>query len=169
MYFLVKPRFPVSQALTTPRRDVSFLKNPLFWIFSASNIFQCLGYFIPGIYLPSYASDLGLTPVQSTAVLSFFNLASVAGQIGLGTLVDRRGILVPLSFSTGVAALSVGALGSQQESFTSCSFRYLIWVYGERLQCTLGEILSGDCERRPAHTANGVEPVCLRTVIQNFV
>jgi MFS family permease len=99
------------------RLDLSFLKNPIFLIVGFSNILQGLGFFIPGIFLPSYASDLAMTSLQSTLVLSMFNLASIFGQIIVGLLSDRFGAMPPLLYSTLIGAGSVCFLWGFSKSF----------------------------------------------------
>jgi predicted MFS family arabinose efflux permease len=115
--FLVKGRLPVNQVTISRRLDLKFLKNPLFLFMAFSNLLQGLGYFIPGIYLPSYASDLSMSPIQSTLVLSVLNLASVVGQILAGYLADRWGSMPPLFLSTFVGAWSVVLLWGFSKSF----------------------------------------------------
>lgn len=49
------------------------LMNRRFWLFMAANACQGLGYFIPGLYIPSYAQSLKLTTTQGSAALAAMN------------------------------------------------------------------------------------------------
>ncbi|KAI5809734.1 major facilitator superfamily domain-containing protein [Peziza echinospora] len=122
--FFIKPRLPPSAYQTPAGRSrrkaaisFSFMKSPLFLVLAFSNFFQGLGYFLPGIYLPSYALDLSLPRIESTVVLSIFNLASVFGQIGLGFLSDRFDVHYVLFYSTSVSALAVYLLWGMSKNF----------------------------------------------------
>ncbi|KAJ8111841.1 hypothetical protein OPT61_g5660 [Boeremia exigua] len=59
LYRFLKPRLPVSQ--TTNRRafDLSFLTKKSFLLLQLGNILEGFGYFVPSIYLPTYAKSLG--------------------------------------------------------------------------------------------------------------
>jgi MFS family permease len=48
-----------------------------------------MGYFLPTIYLPSYARSLGASNIESSLTVMLFNLASVFGCVIMGSLVDR--------------------------------------------------------------------------------
>lgn len=84
LYF-VRPRVPVArnlrQAAGLPRHsrkiDLVFLKRNTFWAFICANLFLSLGTFIPTIYLPSYAADLGLSKTFGTLLVSMMNGQSV--------------------------------------------------------------------------------------------
>lgn len=85
LLFFIKPRIPVSRY----RRPLSFtfLRLPTFWIYSMDNVMESLGFFIPAIYLPSYARTLGLSTISGSVAVSLFNAASVLGALILGHLV----------------------------------------------------------------------------------
>ena len=73
-----------------------------------------MGYFFPSIYLPSYASSIGLGPTAGALLLALFGLAQVLGQLSFGFLFDGRlplHFLVFLSrFMSAVAALTLWGL-----------------------------------------------------------
>ncbi len=107
LLYYVKPRLPVSPATHARPVNFHFLKTSTFWILQAGNIIQGLGYFIPNIYLPTYARSLGLSPVAGTVTVSLFNTTSVFGQIILGSLIDRVHVTTVVLISTVGATLSV--------------------------------------------------------------
>ncbi|KAF2100280.1 MFS general substrate transporter [Rhizodiscina lignyota] len=110
MMLLVKPRIPLtlSSSETTMRRfDWRFVLTPAFIIFQIQNIFQGMGYFIPGIYLPSYAHSLGMSKSATTATIALLNSMGVFGCISAGLLIDRLHVAtVQVVFALG-SALSV--------------------------------------------------------------
>ncbi|KAG8993540.1 hypothetical protein FRB90_000671, partial [Tulasnella sp. 427] len=68
-----KPRLPVAQATASATLDKSFLKSQVFWILFISNTLQGFAHFLPGIYLPSFASDLKLSTTSGTIALALMN------------------------------------------------------------------------------------------------
>lgn len=68
---------------------------------------ESLGYFIPGIYLPTFARSLGLSPAIGTLLVALVNASGVVSTIGMGMLVDRFHVTtVALLCSVG-ASISV--------------------------------------------------------------
>ncbi|KAI5357336.1 putative major facilitator superfamily, MFS transporter superfamily [Septoria linicola] len=104
----LKGRFPHSSTeITAPSRtDWTFLKAPLFWIFSASNFAMGLGYFFPSIYLPSYATSNGMNATQGALLLTVMSISQVLGQFSFGYLSDKNRI--PLNFLVSTSALVAG-------------------------------------------------------------
>tara|TARA_R110002003_G_scaffold1048_20_gene22349 strand:- start:7281 stop:8660 length:1380 start_codon:yes stop_codon:yes gene_type:complete len=72
------------------RTDWSFLKKQLFWIYSASNLLMGLGYFFPSLYVPSYASSIGLGTTKGAMLLALMSVSQVAGQLTFGYLSDKK-------------------------------------------------------------------------------
>lgn len=107
LLYYVKPRIPVSAATHARGLDFTFLKTCTFWMLQAGNILESLGFFIPNIYLPTYARSLGLSPVAGTVTVSLFNTTSVFGQVILGSLTDRVHVTTVILISTIGATLSV--------------------------------------------------------------
>lgn len=91
---LLKGRVPHrrhhQQPNPSPRTDWSFLKSSLFWIYSVSNLLMGLGYFFPSLYLPSYATDLGLGVTKGALLLTVMSISQVAGQFTFGYLSDKK-------------------------------------------------------------------------------
>lgn len=92
---------------TTLRTDWTFLKKPLFWIYSLSNLLMGLGYFYPSLYLPSYASSIGLSRSNGALLLTLMSVAQVPGQFLMGYLSDGKlSLNTLLTISLLVAATS---------------------------------------------------------------
>ncbi|RFU26217.1 hypothetical protein B7463_g10120, partial [Scytalidium lignicola] len=107
--FYVKPRIPLNSYSATTRRRTSwaFLKRPVFLVLQASNILESFGFFVPGVYLPSYARTLGMSTLAGSSSIVLLNATSVLGQIGLGYLIDRLHVTTVIMISTVGATLSV--------------------------------------------------------------
>jgi Cu2+-exporting ATPase len=102
---LLKGRLPPSERANIPKINWAFFRNPLFWLYSVSNLLQGFGYFFPSLYLPSYASSLRLGDKSGAILLALMSVFQVGGQFVFGSLSDRK---VPLNVlacaSTIVAA-----------------------------------------------------------------
>ncbi|KAF6806044.1 MFS monocarboxylate [Colletotrichum sojae] len=108
---LLKGRLPPSLQSTSTRMNWGFLRDPLFWVFSLSNIAQGLGYFFPSLYLPSYAASIGLRGTEGALLLALMSISQVAGQLTFGSLTDRKVSLEVLTtVSTIISATSAFAL-----------------------------------------------------------
>lgn len=108
---LIKPRLPPSHHSTLRMFDISFLKQPLFYCFALSNLLQGFAYYIPGLYLPTFASALGLPGTMGALLLAANNLASVLGQVSFGYASDRiSNVLILVFTSTSVSAIAAFTL-----------------------------------------------------------
>ncbi|KAF2148596.1 MFS general substrate transporter [Myriangium duriaei CBS 260.36] len=106
---LLKGRLPSSANSEAAQVDWKFLSNPLFWIYSTSNVLQGLGYFVPSLYIPLYATTLGSTNQQGALLLTLMSVSQTLGQFLFGYLSDRKLSLDMLigtsTVITGVATL----------------------------------------------------------------
>lgn len=111
----LKGRLPSSAHGHAARTDWGFARNPLFWIYSASNVLQGLGYFFPSLYLPSYATAVGLSNRQGALLLALMSVSQVVGQLTFGLLSDRKlslNILAVVSCAiSATAALTLWGFG----------------------------------------------------------
>ncbi|KAF8241769.1 MFS general substrate transporter [Wilcoxina mikolae CBS 423.85] len=104
----VKTHIPLSPTSTSRTISLKFLLTPTFWALQTSNIFEGLGFFLPPLYLPTYAmTTLSLPPQTSSLLLSILNASSVPGQIFIGALSDRVHISTVLLVSAVGTTLSV--------------------------------------------------------------
>ncbi|KAK4442132.1 MFS general substrate transporter, partial [Podospora aff. communis PSN243] len=85
-------RAPAKAQLSAPRilnkMDRSVFRQIGFTAMTLSNVFQGLVYSIPAVFLPVYASAVGLSSIQGTVILSVTNFAITVGQLGTGYLAD---------------------------------------------------------------------------------
>jgi MFS family permease len=108
---LLKGRLPPSEQSTAGRTDWGCLRKPLFWVYCISNVIQGLGYFFPSLYLPSYATSIGLGPSRGALLLALLSISQVLGQISFGYLSDRRfNLNLLIMISTLVSAIASLAL-----------------------------------------------------------
>jgi predicted MFS family arabinose efflux permease len=103
---MLKGRLPIAEQSALGRTDWTFVKKPLFWIYSISNVMQGLGYFFPSLYLPSYAASIGLSAFQGALLLGLMSVSQIVGQFTFGYLSDRR---VPLNILITISLLVASA------------------------------------------------------------
>jgi len=93
---------------TQPRTDWGFLTTGQFWIYPLSNLVQGIAYFFPGLYLPSYASSIGLSSRQGALLVAIMGTAQVAGQMSFGYLSDKKVSLnLLITVSTAMSSIAV--------------------------------------------------------------
>jgi MFS family permease len=96
------------------RTDWNFLEKPLFWIYMLSNVFMGMGYFFPALYLPSYASLLGLSSTKGALLLTLMSIAQVLGQFTFGYVSDKKvpinGLIVASSSIAAIITFSLWGL-----------------------------------------------------------
>ncbi|KAJ6582785.1 MFS general substrate transporter [Mycena sp. CBHHK59/15] len=92
---LVKGRLPQTRVRVhgpMPRGGVGrrdWARHKSFWIFLAVNTLQGFAYFVPIVYLPTFARDLHLSSSNSALTLAMLNAASVIGRLSMGFLSDK--------------------------------------------------------------------------------
>ncbi|GAA5834570.1 hypothetical protein JCM9279_004356 [Rhodotorula babjevae] len=79
-------RAPQPEKVTAKR----MLKNVKLWVFLAANIGQAFGYFVTLLYLPTYASAVGLSGAEGSALLAAVNGACVLSRVAMGVLSDKH-------------------------------------------------------------------------------
>ncbi|KAF5337663.1 hypothetical protein D9758_013025 [Tetrapyrgos nigripes] len=128
----LRPRLPVKNV--DHRRSWSnsgyfrFLYIRTFWILISATVFQSLGNFIPFLFLPSFASELGLSTTSGTLAVSLVNGASAPGMIFLGWLSDKYDLRIAMVISSLGSSLSVFLLWGM--SGTLAVYIIFACVYG---------------------------------------
>ncbi|KAJ5463253.1 hypothetical protein N7475_008197 [Penicillium sp. IBT 31633x] len=102
-----KPRLPVSKTVCYQRLNFRFLTTRIFCIYQLGNILEALSFFLPGIYLPTYARSIGASSFLSSLTITLLNLASVFGSVTMGHLADRYHAITCITISTVGSTLSV--------------------------------------------------------------
>lgn len=85
----LKPRLPYTSVVRAYRVRLTFVKDIRFVAFILGNVLVSLGYFLPGIYLPSYARSMGFSSDIATTSLSLLNVGTFLGFVCGGYITDR--------------------------------------------------------------------------------
>jgi MFS family permease len=106
LYFL-RPRLPISPISQSPRYGLRFLKTLSFWLLQSGLIIESLGYFLPSIYLPTFARSLGFSPAIGSLLVALLNNTAIFATITMGMLCDRFHVTTVILLSTVGATISV--------------------------------------------------------------
>ncbi|RDW67845.1 hypothetical protein BP6252_09241 [Coleophoma cylindrospora] len=146
---LFKGRLPVSESSVSQKTDWSFVKKPIFWFYCAANVTQGLGFFFPSLYLPSYATSIGLSSTQGALLLALLGLSQVFGQLAFGYLSDGRLPVNVLAMASGLiaaaAAFILWGLARSLGPLIAFTLIYGFFGYGfAALRARLGLAVSGE-------------------------
>ncbi|KAI5207334.1 MFS general substrate transporter [Aureobasidium subglaciale] len=129
----MKGRLPASHSSSLAKTDWSFMKQPIFWLYILSTTSQSLGFYLPSLYLPSYASTAGLDSRLGAMLIALMNVSSVAGQFTYGYLSDGRIPLNMLLLSTmlvsTVVALTLWGLAKSLVTLVIFALIYGFFAY----------------------------------------
>ncbi|KAK4543467.1 hypothetical protein LTR36_005610 [Oleoguttula mirabilis] len=106
-----------------------FARNPHFYLFAAAIFVQGLGFFIPNVFIPSYAEGLGLSSTSGSGLLALVSLSQVLGQLWQGWISDRVNIYVPTAFSALVPGLGALILWGPAKNMAYLVPFALIWGF----------------------------------------
>ncbi|PVG01314.1 MFS general substrate transporter [Serendipita vermifera] len=88
----VRGRLPVSKVhAPIPNRDnnsKAWMKQRKFHSLILINTFQGLGYFVPSVWLPTFASAMNLSPSKASLALAMLNGTEVIARLSAGILSD---------------------------------------------------------------------------------
>ena len=85
-------RSPIARSRSGPSTGEA-LRTPAFMLLYASSFLCSVPLFVPFVFLPAFARDLGVSAVASAALIGVIGVASVCGRLGLGALADRLGLV----------------------------------------------------------------------------
>ncbi|KAG0139148.1 hypothetical protein CROQUDRAFT_102063 [Cronartium quercuum f. sp. fusiforme G11] len=91
-----------------------YFKRPITWVLLISNISQSLAFFVPLLYLPTFANTLGLT---GGVYLGLFSGSSIIGQMLLGTLSDKWDVSWLIAASCLASSASIFGTWSDTEYY----------------------------------------------------
>lgn len=135
--YFIRPRLPVASASDFRPIEIAFLKHAQFWIFQAGNILQSLGFFLPTLYIPSFALAIGLPSFAGPLALALFHVAFTFGAVLVGALVDRFHVTVAILMCTIGQMISIfifwGLTSSQAMLYI---FAMLFGCFGGAFSCT---------------------------------
>jgi MFS family permease len=102
----IKPRLPIAQSRAARPFSLRFVLRRPFTLYQLFNVAEAVGFFLPGIYLPSYArAVLGASPLPAVVAMMLVNVASVFGCVAMGGLTDRLEVTQCVLLSTVGATL----------------------------------------------------------------
>ena len=131
---MLKGRLPAAHHSTLRKTDLSFFRKPLFYYYALSNLCQAMGYFFPSLFIPSYATSIGLGPATGALLLALVSLAQFLGQFTFGILSDGRlplNLLIFLSsFVSAIAALTLWGLARSLAPLVIFSLLYGFFAAG---------------------------------------
>lgn len=106
-------RDAVAAAPATASQPVTFRRmagNTRLLAFLAANVLQGFGYFVTLLYLPTFATSLGLPGSKSSAVLACVNGACVISRVALGVMSDKQSPHRLGFFAMAASAVAVSIL-----------------------------------------------------------
>ncbi|KAJ6585406.1 major facilitator superfamily domain-containing protein [Mycena capillaripes] len=77
---------PAPRGASSPQ---DWMKHKSFWIFLAVNTLQGFAYFVPIVYLPTFANALHISSSNSALTLAMVNAAAMVGRLSMGYLSDK--------------------------------------------------------------------------------
>ncbi|KAH7909233.1 MFS general substrate transporter [Hygrophoropsis aurantiaca] len=105
----IKGRLPESRVHGRRLRPIDrpWTRSASFWLLITANTVQGFGYFVPIVWLPTYATALNLSPTKASLTLALLNGATVVGRVGLGFLSDTMDPSALALTSLASAALTI--------------------------------------------------------------
>lgn len=85
----VIPCSPETKDTLREMLDFSLFKDPIFIVFSTSNLLTSIGFNIPYVYLVPKAKELGLEVTTATMLISIIGATNTIGRIVLGYVSDK--------------------------------------------------------------------------------
>ncbi|KAI5242089.1 MFS general substrate transporter [Aureobasidium subglaciale] len=113
--FFMKPRLP--------RVEMGYLKSRTFWILQCASIVQGLGFFLPSVYLSSFAQSVGFTAVDGTLAIALINGAQIVGAMFIGYLGDRCHV------TTGILVCSIGSVVAVFVFWTFATIKPMLFIF----------------------------------------
>ncbi|CAG8941417.1 unnamed protein product [Penicillium salamii] len=108
LVYFVKPRVPIPANRPNPSApNMRFLFTSTFGIFQLCNTVEALGFFLPSIYLPTYASMIGASTSLQALTVILFNSASVIGCVLMGTIIDKFDVTICILVNTVASSIGV--------------------------------------------------------------
>ncbi|KAL1663604.1 major facilitator superfamily domain-containing protein [Schizophyllum commune] len=105
-----------------------WMRNPSFWLYTIVNLIQGFAYFMPIVWLPTFAKSLNLSSLQSAATLSALNGATMIGGLCMGYLSDQFNswalTLGSLVLTAVVTFVLWGILGNTFAGLVAFGFAY---------------------------------------------
>jgi len=98
-------RSPIARSRSGPSTGEA-LRTPAFMLLYASSFLCSVPLFVPFVFLPAFARDLGVSAVASAALIGVIGIGSVCGRLGLIGLYLLCFLLQALSYAIWLGAHS---------------------------------------------------------------
>lgn len=108
---------------------LKFCKNIHLPLFVTAVFVQGLAFFMPNIFITSFARDLGLSSIESSGLLALISFAQVLGQLWQGWISDRINVYIPASISTVIPGLAAVLLWGPGRGMEYLAPFALIWGF----------------------------------------
>ncbi len=107
------------------------MQKRTFWTYQCPNIIQSIVAPVPSLWLPSFASSMGMSPAAGPLSVALLNLASCCGYLLQGRLVDRYHVSWAILVSTVGSTIAVfGFWGCGTHEATLYIFAILFGLFG---------------------------------------
>ena len=84
------------------------MRTPAFAVLYLSLFFAGIAVYVSFVFLPAYATDIGIGRVAGAAVIGYIGAASVVGRLGLNALAPRFGLLTMYQSAYAILLVSFG-------------------------------------------------------------
>ncbi|KAF2762356.1 MFS general substrate transporter [Pseudovirgaria hyperparasitica] len=106
--FFVRPRIPQSMASKVQPLNLRYIFSSTFVCYWLINVLHATGYFLPSIYLPSYASEqFGAPNFLSALTLMVLNICATLGCVIMGFMSDKLSTTMCVFISAVGTSVSV--------------------------------------------------------------
>ena len=96
-----------------------YYQRSIFYIFSIANLLQACAAYLPFIYLPVFATQLGLSKQTGALILAVGNIGMLFGDLAFGQLSDKVHVNILIFVSSGVSAVATFAMWGLADSGSS--------------------------------------------------
>ncbi|TEY50410.1 hypothetical protein BOTCAL_0277g00080 [Botryotinia calthae] len=146
---LLKGRLPPSERSSLARTNWGFLKEKLFYIYGSATLIYGMGFFYPGVYLPSFATNIGLSGTQGAAILEVMSVAQVAGQFACGYLSDKNfsvnALAVVCAIMATISSLLLWGFAKSMGLLVAYGIVYGFFGYGfSTMRVAMGKLICSD-------------------------
>ncbi|PCD34633.1 hypothetical protein AU210_007232 [Fusarium oxysporum f. sp. radicis-cucumerinum] len=115
--YFIRPRLPLSTAMQRRPLDMRFITSKVFMLHQLANVVEATGYFLPTIYLPTYARiTFGASTILSALTIILVNIATSIGLMIMGFLSDK------LAVTTCMLISAVGVV--RRQAYTALEYWY---------------------------------------------
>lgn len=164
--FWVKPRLPY---LANPHNvkkpfDMRFVTSKGFLLYQTANVIEATGYFLPGIYLPTYAREtFGTSNFMSALTLMLVNISATIGLVIMGSMTDRLHVTTCMIISAvGASASALVVWGLAESLPLLCLFCILYGISAGSWASTWPGIMKEVSQNGESEGYGHVDPVMVQ-------